>query len=54
MTGKSRCGGWLLCDGRRLTPPGLSLEKRDKDEGIFSRYSVFHGGDSEGCSKTHR
>jgi len=33
---------------------GISLEKRDKDEGIFSRYAVFHGGDSEGCSKTYR
>jgi hypothetical protein len=32
----------------------VSLGKRDKDEGVFSRYAVSHGGDSEWCSETYR
>jgi hypothetical protein len=35
----------------KIDARGISLQKRDKNEGIFSRYAVFHSGNSEGVKK---
>jgi hypothetical protein len=38
----------------KIDARGISLEKRHKDEGVFNRYAIFHGGASEGVFKTYK